>query len=380
MSLARTLMGANNAVVTESVDVTGYDFSEKVMMESSWVDAACESLFTDIYNVDKAFAVADVMGEVQVMTEGANPEVVLEAIVKGGIEKLKDAFKKFWAKLKAWFAKIKDHFKKIFMHGKKFVTEFEKKIKDKARAKDGMKGFKYTAFKYDFAKGDSAADGLFGDVEKKVNGLLDLAEGVSYKYSTDDLIAETLKKQGLASTEAKAPSSSEMQDEFCKGCSVKGADISEVTTKLEELYRSGEDQMEEFEEFETASIDEMIDFIKTFDKKVSEIEKAERAFEKQINSIIKTLDNVKKNDDKTGGDKGYKVAQKLSGYMSALLTVGKVPSTVKAAAYREAAGVYERVLKSFLSFKPVKEGAEAEVEGEEGVKETSLFESAYNFI
>lgn len=400
MSLARTLMGGNTAV-TESVDVTGYDFSNAAALETTWVDTACESLFTDIYNVDKAFAVADVIGEVKVLTEGADPEVILESIVKDGVEKLKDAFKKFWAKLKAWFQKVKDFFKKLFLSGKKFITEFEKQIKQKASAANGIKGFKYRAFKYDFGKGDSAADKLFKDVEVDINYLLGMVKineetgarntNANYRNFTDELIVDALKRQGKDVKDGDKPmSASDYQDDFCKKCDLKGSDVSEITDSLAEIYRSGETEMEEFEEFETASVDDMIEFIKTFDKKVSSIEKDERAFEKTINAIIKTLDGVKKDDEKSGGEAGYKVAQKLSGYMSAMLTVGKVPSTVKAAAYKEAAGVYERVLKSFLSFRPAKEGYEEDDDdfgveegcgkGKKAATESSLFESAYNFI
>ena len=103
MSLARTLIQGSD--FAGNLDVSMY-YTGKATMESSWLDYACESLHMDIFNANKAYLVADVMGEVQVIKEGADPEVLLENILTSGFEKLKEAFKKFLAKIKEWFKKV----------------------------------------------------------------------------------------------------------------------------------------------------------------------------------------------------------------------------------------------------------------------------------
>lgn len=385
MSLARTLMNSKSAVI-ESMDVTGYDFSEHVTMESSWLDTACESLLTDIFNVDKAFAVADVMGEVQVLKEGADPEVILESIVKGGIKKLADAFKKFWAKLKAWFAKVKDFLKKIFLSGKKFIDEFEDKLRLKGRDNANYKGFSYETFKYNLTDGDKAGADIFDKVKSQVADLLPVIDDKGNSVGVDDLksvnseqLTAALAKGGWVGKSDNLPPTSEWKDSFLEKTIKKGSDESEVTENLAKTYRSGETEKSRFEEFKGNSLTEMIDLIKTFDKEISKVNEDEKKFDSLMKSIISKLDSVKEDRSIKGGDKTYNTAYKASGYINALLTIGKIPSTVKVTIYKEAAGEYEKILKKFLSYKPAKEGVDVE-DDEDGAKESSLFESAYNFI
>ena len=141
MSLVSTLMSG----VTESaLNLGEFDYSSEASMESYWLDAACESLVSDIYSIDRAYLTADVIGEVKTVTEGADPQVLLEGMIATGIEKIKNAFRKFLAKIKEWAAKVKRFFKIIFLKGKDFVKEFGKEIRTKS-----VKGFKYKGYIYD---------------------------------------------------------------------------------------------------------------------------------------------------------------------------------------------------------------------------------------
>lgn len=79
-----------------------------------------------------------------------------------------------------------------------------------------------------------------------------------------------------------------------------------------------------------------------------------------------------------------------------MLSLGKVPSTVKVAAYKEAANSFRSILGSFVRFKPAKEGTELEMDDDEtgteegcggkkkgcgeACKESSLFEAAMKLI
>ena len=135
----------------------------------------------------------------------------------------------------------------------------------------------------------------------------------------------------------------------------------------------------------------MMTLVEGVDKKIKEIEDDEKKFEKGVNAIIKALDGVKKADN----EKAYKLATKYSSLASAMLSLGKVPSTVKVAAYKEAANAYRSILGSFVRFKPAKEGTELDMDDEEAgteegcggkkgcgeaCKESSLFEAAMKLI
>lgn len=405
MSLARNLMSS----VSESVDVSGYDYSGCAIAESTWVDSACESLISDIYKVDKAYHTADIIGQVQVMQEGTNPEVLLEGIVKSGIEKIKEAFRKFWAKLKEWFKKVKDHFKAMFLTGSKFVKEFKKAIQDKK-----ADGFKYTAFKYTLDSGEG--DTIFDEVKDKISDLTSTLEKVvtirkevdpktvnpptqtfrqnedgkdaspgkvwvntnttktvkgSYDDFNDAALAKSLGNKNLGELSA-----TEFQDDFIKKLGKKSDDITELTDYLKATFRDGDDEESEWEDFESNSKEDMMSLIENGGKAISDIERAEKKFENAINSIIKAYDKVKSTDK--SGEAGYKAAQKISGYLSALLAVGKVPSTTKVDAYKEAMASYERILKSFLRWKPVKEGYEGYGSMEPATE--SLLDAAYRLI
>ena len=104
MSLARTLMN-NSSVSEDTIDITGFAVSENVDIDDDmYLDSACESLVADIYKIDKAYHVDDIMGEIKVIKEGldnSQAEAILEGMVGAAMKKLADSFKKLWAKIKA---------------------------------------------------------------------------------------------------------------------------------------------------------------------------------------------------------------------------------------------------------------------------------------
>lgn len=360
--LARQLMSG----VTESIDVSGYDFGE-VTTESTFVEAACESLFTDIYTVDRAYHIADIVGEVKVVREGADAQALLENIITSGIEKLKNAFKKFWAKLKAWFESVKKFFKSFFLKGKDFVKEFRKEIMDKK-----VTGFKYHAYHFTFKDGDAVGEKIMSAVSTKIDTLASYIKDANGKMDTKKFS----EGYGSHSSGDGFASSSDYQEHIIKALNIRGASTaSELTDELKKAYRNGEDAAEDFEEFESNDREEMLSIVDGSDKIVKDIEKQESTFEKEVNVMIKALDSIKSSDNEAV----YKIAQQCSSRASSLLTLGKIPSTEKVAAYKEAASSFRSILGSFVRFKPAKEGAEVEDEDEKPATE-SLFDMALNMI
>lgn len=358
MSLARTLL---NGVSESAIDITGFECGE-VSMESSTLDSACEALINDIYTVDKAYHTADIIGEVQVLKEGADGEALLEGMIQSGIEKLKDMFKKFWAKIQAWFAAVKKYFKSLYLKGKDFVKEFKKEITDKKAT-----GFKYHAFKYTFSKGDTLADNTFNLINTEIDRCAaNIKKDADGNRDTSKIEAQLT---GFTNARVKAGQSedalhlkvgSEFQEEFIKELKVSGATTSsELSEELAKAYRNGEEDAEDFEEFESNSKNEMLDLVENSEKIVKDFEKDEAKFEKDVKAIIKALDAIKKDNT---NEEVYKVAQRRSSQASALLSLGKIPCDVKVAAYKEAASSYRSILGAFVRFKPAKEGAEMDDE------------------
>ena len=374
MSLVNQLM---SGVTESSVDISGYDFTEVASMESWYLDAACEALVSDIFNVDKAFHVADVVGEVQVIRENAEPEMLLEGMVKDAMGKLKEAFKKFLAKIKAWAAKVKKFFKVLFMKGKELAKTYGSEIRKKS-----TKGFKYKGFNYKVAVGDKLVEDISTGVSSEIDSLCgeinqlknmvgsDLEKRLKNWTRQEDIsksdgttrtegrFTESIKSKHLGDVSADL-SSSDYQDKLVAKLVSGASDVSEMGTQIEEAYRNGDTDKMEIEDFEANSPSEMVTFLEGFDKAVKDVEKTERDFEKDVNVVIKALDKISGTTEKQTEtlSYSYKAASKISSFMSSALAVRKSAADKKVAIYKEINSSWTSVLKSFVLKKEVKESA-----------------------
>lgn len=423
MSLARALL---SGVSESSLDLSGYDYEATASMESYYLDAACESLLQDIYNVDKAFMVADVVGEVQVLREGADPSALLEGMIGDAFTKIKEGFKKFLAKIKAWFAKVKKFFQVLFMNGKELAKKYGDEINKKS-----TKGFKYKGFNYTIKTGNDLVEAVSSGVADEINKLL--GDMTPEAVLSLDSNAQDARLKGISKTETAADgkaisvsiksnvkgltgdtSSTDYQDKLVKEIA-KVSDYSDLSETIGEKYRNGDTEKILIEDFEANDPSEMIDFLKSFDKAIKDANNEEKAFEKDVNNVVKALDKISSKTDKneqTGVTTSYKLASKISKFISAALAVRKTACDKKVAIYKEINSSWTSVLKSFVLKKEVKESAffedfdgmislteaadvEPDVpdqdetgEGDSATKEgyresyesASLLESAYNYL
>ena len=373
MSLVGQLM---SGVTESSVDLSGFDFTESASMESWYLDAACEALVSDIFNVDKAYHVADVVGEVQVIKEGADPAVLLEGMVRDAIDKLKEAFKKFLAKIKAWAAQVKKFFKVLFMKGKDLAKQYGSEIRKKS-----TKGFKYKGYKYTISKGDALVDNISEGVKSEINTLCGDID--SLKDMDEDARQMALKVRSMQGTVTDASgntkdigntnvkskyvsgikpdmSTSDYQDKLISKLCAGASDVSEMNENIKEMYRDGDSDKMQIDDFESNDPSEMLDFLEKFDKAVKDIEKEEKAFEKDVSTVIKSLDKISsmtgKNESGTTSVT-YKLASKISGFISSALSVRKSACDTKVQIYKEINSSWTSVLKSFVLKKEVKESA-----------------------
>ena len=97
MSLVNTLMSGSGlmSAYDESTDITVGGIAYDDCFESFFVDKYTESMVTDIIDMQEASLVADVIGEVQVIKEGADPQILMEGILGN----IKDAIVKFFQRV-----------------------------------------------------------------------------------------------------------------------------------------------------------------------------------------------------------------------------------------------------------------------------------------
>lgn len=374
MSLARTLL--NNSA--SDVDTSMYQFTCEAsdIDDSMYLDSACESLVIDIYNVDKAFHVADIMGEVKVIKEGADATVLLEGMISNAKEKLVDAFKKFIAKIKAWFDAVVRYFKSFFLQGKKFADEFGSAIRDKYNGDNGKK-FTYRGFKYTLSAGDSLVDHIIDTGKKNIT---DAAGQISDKTKNDDAAKAIVDQY----TEKKKKLSDDTSD-----ISGKKISTSELSDLIKKTYRSDATEKDDNVEISFTGVDEMLTMISGKGSNVQN--DAKKIMNDLSNATNVTINNIKRLGEPAKGDNDnvYKLAQALSKYITDVLNLCTTASNVKIDAYKEACTTYRSVLGSFYRWKPAKEDTEINIdtddEGEtddstEECKESTIFEAAWNLL
>lgn len=335
-----------------------------IVNESEYLGNSIVELTQDLFRVMEASDIADIIGEHQVVSEGASAEVVLENIIMGGFEKLKAAFVKFWNKIKAFFAEIKKQIKLLFMKCEKFVKEFEAELKAKK-----AKGYKYMSHKYSFDSGVSQTTGIFDGVMGRIEKLLGVDAGKAADMNDSDKLKEL-----IASASGDGYKTDEKYEETVIKRLKSGCEsIGELKTELAKAFRGGNEasDKEELEDFEGSSVTDMIKFIKESGKKISELEKKETKFNSTMSNIIKKIDNLA--TKKETSDSSYKFANMLSSYLTTLLNIGKAPIDVEVTAIKEISSAYESILKGYIRFKPAKES----YVGESTVPSNSLFESVY---
>lgn len=387
MSLARTLMN-NSALGEDTIDITGFVVSENVDIDDDmYLDSACESLVADIYAVDKAYHVADIIGEVKVIKEGLDNsqiDVMLEGMIKSAMKKLADSFTKLWAKIKAWFESVIKFFKSFLLTGKKFVTEFGEDLKDKKTS-----GFSYNGFKYTLDAGDKAVETAFNSINDRI---ADCASNIEDYSQISREKVKAMSKDELEKLNDK------LDDGEIDVPGIKGDTLADVVEELDKKYRNGETQRDTIEDFSAASVEEMLDMIGgNATKAISAAEKKERDLEGKIKKLIKALNKVEKNDDedkKPEGDLAYKTAQSQSRVASKLINISKTITSAQVKAWKEACATYQSVLGSFYRWKPAKEDTEVNIntdddedidtagkgENTEECKESTLFEAAWNML
>lgn len=351
-NIASVILEGSNIV--SSKDLGSYDYSDYVVTESSYHDAAIATLFTDIMEAEQSYMVADVVGAATVIRESTNgnqidPVVVSEGVIKDGIAKIKAAFQKFFAKIKEYYKRVINWFKAMFSNGEDFAKNYGDMIKKKAAK---VKDFHYTGFKYTTKAGDDRVKEVTNKVNEHMQDLIGGYDFVTECKTTKEFSDHLRNNKVISSSfeEGKTPTSSDEVDEFLRD-KLNTKDISDLKSNLIELYHDGDDKKSDIKDFEANSVDSMITFLKSSNNTISEFEKQLRNYEGKTNNVISKLKHFESIKDEEGGSNLVSNASYISGLMTAFLNVYKVPCEVQISIYKSMASDFLGVLKKFYNFK-----------------------------
>lgn len=351
------LEGAN--LMSSSIDTSDYDYSDLVVAESSYIDSAVATLFTDIMEAEQNFMVADVVGAATIIHESKlgseiDAVAVTEGVIKSGIEKIKNAFKKFFAKIKEYYNKIINWFKAMFSNAENFVKNYGDDLRKKAAK---TKGFTYTGYNYQLKAGDSEVDRITGKIDEKIKGAIDNFDFVKESTTSAELY-ERLKAKKVISSDFDEEKQMSVQDEVDKFLeeTTKASDSTELRNDLIEIYHDKDDNKIEIKDFEANSIDSMLSYLKTSKKTIDTFNKELSKYEEKVKKIVGKLDSIK--DDGENADKLLANVSRISSLITAYLNLYKVPCDVRISIHKAVSTEWLSVLKKFYNYKPTKESTE----------------------
>lgn len=359
-NLASIILEGTNQ--TPSVDLGNFDFSDTVVAESSYSDAAVATLFSDIMEAEQGYMVADVVGAATVIRESANgneidPVAVSEGVIKNGIAKIKAAFQKFLAKIKEYYKRVINWFKAMFSNGEDFVKNYGDMLRKKSQK---VKGFHYTGYKYDIKAGDSKVTDATDAINKR---MVDIMKGYDFvkDAKTTAEFNDHLRsaKVILADFDAdKKPSTTEDVEDFLKG--IKYDDIADLKSSITDVYRDDAANKTDIKDFEANSLDSMLNFVKSSKTAINNFEKQLKNYEDKTNKVISQLGKFESEKDEDGGSNLVANCSYVSSLMTAYLNLYKAPCEVQIAIYKAASSEFLGALKKFYNYKgnAVKESTE----------------------
>lgn len=338
MSLVSSLLEgvqAANTIDTSAleakIEFVGDDFMESASVE----------LMADINAVNEAYLTADIIGSVKVVTEGADPAVLMENIVTSAIERLKGAWEKFLAGIRKFFDKVITFFKSMTMSGEKFVNELGGQIKNKINA---IKKFKYTGFLYNAKAGNAAYDSAKKSIEKDITSYFKGLDTVAAVRNVDSF--EDYKIEGI-----KDGTDVSSVIEKSAGAAAKGSTYAtDVKNYILEKYRGDSSKGEH--EIGASEVGTMLDVIKNAKKATADAKSEKDNMEKMIINIINKVDKIGSNikDDDKSKSKIVGAASKLSQILNGLLNLYRGAADAKIQYYKESNKHYLHVLRSLLNW------------------------------
>lgn len=316
----------------------------------------------EMYALNAALYISDIQLEQTALTEGTEQaEILMENVLKSTWDKIRAMFQKLWAKIKSWFEAIKRKLALMFTSGKKFVDRFKKEIEEKS-----TKGFEYEGYDYTLADGEKNIVTLNGEID----GVL--KSEVDFSFDEEQMTVSGQHSSVTGRGDAGGNNDTKASKEKVTG----GKELSAYYEEARKAFTGGTDQKKDIKEFSANSKDEMMTLVSDGKAQIRSIQNAQSDIDGQFNRVLGTINKVKSSIDKLQEpNRGRMLAYATHKYNVAhyALTVKSGLANIHVKAIEQAAHDFEHILKSFLSYKPAKEGF---TPAENGDQTDSLIESA----
>ena len=355
MSLVRNLMQSSAQGMIDTSDIE----SSFGVIHEGFLDDACVELAMGICKVNEAYMTADIIGSCRVVTEGADANIVMENIIRSGIDKLVDLWRRFLAKVRAFFEKAIQLAKSMVLTGKKFVDAFGSKIKARVASTSNF-SMKYNGYAYDVKAGDALVktylDVISGDMENVTKGL-----ELAGTETTDQIMARIGVK-----TKEERVSASDHLDAVVKKCDGQATSVADLKNNLKEKYRSGDTDPGEHT-LKSGEVEPMLNHVANAKTIVETLNKQKKHMENLCSNVIRKLQSLQKDTKKETDDK-FETASTISSWLSALLAAYRTLISTQVTMTKEAAAGYTRVLRKVLNTSDKKLTSEAfAFEGEDAL-------------
>lgn len=281
MSLVNTLM--NGGTYGVSVNTNRYSHSDGASIITMESTAELHDIFMEsFYNVEQAELAAATEG---VSLEGSQYEAVAEAATVGAFEKIKNFFKKLWAKVKAFFHNVRRYLDAIFMSGSSFAKKYEKEISKIGPLKD----FSYKMFKYNDKNIDEAS------AKTKFS---DMVDDLTHKTEIDAVVT-TLKSGKFGSN--NAPDIQKVE-EVCSHDAMSKMVVSKLSENkctdpddfdewLYGYFRSGASGADDKDDVDITSVSDFMKTLKDSGKLTSNLDSMQRETDKAFKNATKYVDD-----------------------------------------------------------------------------------------
>lgn len=336
MSLVSSLLQGTS--FTPNVDTTALE-AKLMCVDESMLEAASAELMVDICAVNEAYLTADIIGSVKVVSEGADPAVLLENIITSVGERLKTAWNKFLAAVRKFFDKVITFFKSMVLTGEKFVKELGSKIKSKI---DAIRSYEYEGYLYNESAGEAAYKSATKAIE---DGITKYYKGFDSLTSIRDANATDLVIKDLGEDDDESGIVESVADNAYSGATT----ASDVKSGILEKYRN--DTSKSLHKIGRNDVDKMLDVVKGAKKAIAAAKSDRDSMEHTILNIIGKCDNIGKNikDDKEKSKVGT-LASKLSRILNGILNLYRGAADARITYFKESNRHYLGVLRKLLNF------------------------------
>lgn len=350
-------------------------------VQSIIMEAAYET-----FTLESSFYVSDIIATQRVM-EGASMESVLEGFAGSAMAKLKALWTKLWSKIQGWFKAVIKRIQLIFQSGSKFITTFGKELREKS-----VSGFKYKGYKYNQKDAVSKADGVIAALETTFKDEFKIASDIT-NGSANSLVSNSYAES------SKSEKTSEDIISAAVAKHTEATTISEASEEIMKVFRGGETETQEIENFAATSVENMITIVKEGSNEIARLNRAKATTDERFKKVIKTIDTAatkfvsassvhgdndtdeQKTSRNETSSKMTTHFSKVTGILQQVVTGIIAVEGIKVRMQEELVKSYQVVLKQFATFKPKKNSVnESTGNDEDDEDESDLLESAMRFI